>query len=798
MKLHSRIFTQPIRRVAFLCICTLAIYGCSGSSGSGPNEVQSSVESETDPLPGTVVTPATDAQPSTTPIVDTENPSSETLSAPSSPAEDAQLSTAAPEPPTATTTQVNFDITVPVYMSNELQVRLESGDINTTAAFVNDESWSASGVFPIDTDNPLMVTFFDRNGAITLGTVDTVFRTGTTISQSVQITADQFDTERWDSDGDGVSNIAELIAGTNPEGDILLSPVQASLEILPIKNFRISWQPSAGADFYRVLENPDGLSGFSQVSEDIVSSIRSFDHRVALYNRVNARYVVQACNASGCVDSDPLFVTGTLESAIGYFKASNAGRDDAFGGSVALSADGNTLAVGATHESSVATGINGDQTDNSASNSGAVYVFVRSNGQWQQEAYVKASNTDIRDFFGRSVSLSADGNTLAVGASGERSAATGINGDQADNSLMFNGGAVYVFSRSNGQWQQQAYVKASNTLRSSGYGSSISLSSDGDTLAVGAFEESSAATGINGDQATVARLRSAGAVYVFVRSDGQWQQQAYVKASNTDSDQSFGASVSLGADGNKLAVGAPRESSAATGINGDQTDNSADNAGAVYVFVRSDGQWQQQAYVKASNAVTDQSFGASVSLGADGNKLAVGAPRERGAATGVNGDQADIGADNSGAVFVFVRSDGQWRQQAYVKASNTDRNDNFGGNVSLSANGNMLAVGATGEDSTATGINGDQTDNSGTITGAVYVFFRSDGQWQQRAYIKASNTDREFDSSSLRQPFGGSVSMSADGNVLAIGAGRESSAATGINGDQTVNLIRDTGAVYLY
>ena len=78
------------------------------------------------------------------------------------------------------------------------------------------------------------------------------------------------------------------------------------------------------------------------------------------------------------------------------------------------------------------------------------------------------------------------------------------------------------------------------------------------------------------------------------------------------------------------------------------------------------------------------------------------------------------------------------------------------------------------------------------------MFFRSDGQWQQRAYIKASNTDREFDSSSLRQPFGGSVSMSADGNVLAIGAGRESSAATGINGDQTVNLIRDTGAVYLY
>ena len=99
--------------------------------------------------------------------------------------------------------------------------------------------------------------------------------------------------------------------------------------------------------------------------------------------------------------------------------------------------------------------------------------------------------------------------------------------------------------------------------------------------------------------------------------------------------------------------------------------------------------------------------------------LAVGASAEDSAATGVNGDQADNGADNSGAVYVFVRSGSTWTQQAYIKASNTDANDNFGRSVALS--GDTLAVGAYLEDSAAPGVNGDQADNSAAIAGAVYV-----------------------------------------------------------------------------
>jgi hypothetical protein len=111
---------------------------------------------------------------------------------------------------------------------------------------------------------------------------------------------------------------------------------------------------------------------------------------------------------------------------------------------VALSADGNTMAVGAPWEDSNAIGVNGNQAGNSSPASGAVYVFSRSGSTWLQQAYVKASNTEGGDFFGWSVALSADGNTLAVGATNEASNATGIGGDQTNNSAS-NAGAVYLY-----------------------------------------------------------------------------------------------------------------------------------------------------------------------------------------------------------------------------------------------------------------------------------------------------------------------------------------------------------------
>jgi hypothetical protein len=456
-----------------------------------------------------------------------------------------------------------------------------------------------------------------------------------------------------------------------------------------------------------------------------------------------------------------------------YVKASNTGAGDRFGSTIALSGD--TLAVGAEREASSDTGINGSQTDDSAENAGVVYVFVRNGSRWMQQAYIKGSNTEAGDLFGTSVTLSGD--TLAVGARGEDSSATGENGDETDNSAD-GSGAVYVFVRDGTSWSQQAYIKASNTGSDDLFGQSVALS--GDTLAVGADGERSSATGVNGDQAANNAIR-AGAVYVFTRSGETWSQQAYIKASNTESNEHFGTNIAL--SGDLLAVGVPKEDSSATGINGNQADNTALGSGAVYVFGRTGQVWSQEAYIKSSNSQSNDQFGHSVAV--SGQTLAVGALKEGSSASGVDSDQTDNGEPGAGAAYVFTRSGGLWSQEAYIKTSSTHRMQ-LGSGIGL--DGDTLVVGANFERSNATGVNGNSADRSLGAAGAAFLFIRRDGAWTQQAYLKASNTD-------AGDRFGERVAISGD--TIAAGAILEDSGATGIDGDGGNNA-ETAGAVYVF
>lgn len=459
-----------------------------------------------------------------------------------------------------------------------------------------------------------------------------------------------------------------------------------------------------------------------------------------------------------------------------YIKASNTGAGDEFGRVIAI--DGSTLVVGAPLEDSGATGIGGDQNNSNASNSGAVYVFTRTGTTWTQQAYIKASNAGVGDEFGLSVAI--DGDTLAVGAHLEDSNGTGINNGAAEaDDTAPDSGAVYVFTRTGVTWTQQAYIKASNTGGGDRFGFSVALSSD--TLAVGAFDEDSGATSVGGDQNNNSAGGS-GAVYVFTRSGSTWAQQAYVKAFNADAGDLFGISVALAGD--TLAVGANKEDSTGTGVNsGVEGNDSASDSGAAYVFTRSGNTWVQQAYVKASNTSPGDEFGRRVAL--DGDTLAVGAYREDG-----------NGLVDSGAVYVFTRSNGQWTQQAYIKASNAAANNRLGFSIALS--GDTLVAGSSGEDSSSTGVGGDQFKNpEAWASGAAYVFTRTGSTWTQQAYVKASNTGgaptaQDSNGNELfGDQFGAGVAV--DGDTVVVGAYTEDSNGTA----ESDNSASNSGAVYV-
>jgi hypothetical protein len=379
--------------------------------------------------------------------------------------------------------------------------------------------------------------------------------------------------------------------------------------------------------------------------------------------------------------------------------------------------------------------------------------------------YFKASNTGRSDRFGQALAMS--GNTLAVGAPFEDTTGSGESARAP--------GAVYVFERGPSGWSQQAFLKASNALVADRFGWSVAL--NGDVLAVGAVRESSASRGINGSQGETSALRS-GAVYVFVRQGQHWTQQAYIKASNTDGDDWFGQSVALSGMGrwfsdedseDVLVVGADGEDSSSREV---QSDNNSSRSGAAYVFVREGTAWRQAAYLKADTPTKDSHFGAAVAV--SGDTVVVGEPRS--AVGGV------------GAVHVFERSAGTWRESVRLEAAHPGEGDGFG--EALALDGDLLAIGAPGEDSAARGIGGDPSSDGAPESGAVYIFTRQQGGgFQPTAYLKASNA-------SERHGFGTSVDLS--GPLLVVGASGEGSGSTGVDGNQADQSVPLSGAAYVF
>ena len=406
-------------------------------------------------------------------------------------------------------------------------------------------------------------------------------------------------------------------------------------------------------------------------------------------------------------------------------KAADPDPSDLFG--YAMDISGDTLVISVVEDDSGDSGVDGDELDNSLEDSGAVYVFVRRGGEWEKQAYLKASNPGEKDWFGEAVAI--DGDTLAVSAILEDSGATGVNGDQTDNS-MSNTGAVYIFVREDGQWSQQAYLKSSNPyIYPDGYGNDYfgqTLALSGDTLVAGSPNK----VGLSPDDPSSQSGIFVGSAYVFEREGGVWEQTAYLKAEVPRQFDSFGYSLAISEE--TIVVGVPYEDSTATGINGPPGPPPApltvdeSDSGAAFVFEKIDGVWERTTYIKASNTGDGDYFGRSVDI--SGDTIVIGAPREDGDSTGVNGDQFNNGLSNSGAAYVFVRSEDGWAQEAYIKASNADIADNFGSAAITSDN--SLFIGASNKRAL---VGGEEIP----AAGAGYRFVRTDAVWQEEAFYQS-------------------------------------------------------------
>ncbi len=420
----------------------------------------------------------------------------------------------------------------------------------------------------------------------------------------------------------------------------------------------------SGASSARLLARPSAAGGFVRLP------VPRFSDSGVRVDAPGARYPLRI---------DPFVQQGRKLVGTGAVGDASPG----LGWSVALSDDGDTALVG-------------DVGDNRGK--GAAWVFTRSRGRWSQQGRkLVGAGGPAGAQQGSSVALSGDGNTALVGGDGRK------------------GGAVWVFTRSGRTWAQQGpKLVGTGAVGGSGQGSSVALSSDGDTALVGGYLDNS----------------NAGAVWVFTRSGTTWTQQgpklvgtgaAGPGAGGLVPGAGQGSSVALSSDGNTALVGGFRD-------NGGQ--------GATWVFTRSGTTWTQQGpKLVGTGSKGEAGQGSSVALSDDGNTALVGG----------GGNVTNV----VGAAWVFTRSGSTWTQQGrkLVGTGAAGRADQ-GYSVALSAGGNTALVGGF-------------RDNGGK--GATWVFTRSGTTWiHQGRKLVGTRAGR-------RPGQGFSVALSGDGNTALVG-----------------------------
>jgi FG-GAP repeat len=478
------------------------------------------------------------------------------------------------------------------------------------------------------------------------------------------------------------------------------------------KTFSFSWF-DVGASYYKLQKNPDGISGFSQLGSNIAGTSVNEVISVHTYDWSGAQYLIESCDALDSCQSSNTLTTASLElDAIGYIKASNSAADLKFGSTVASSSDGSVVA-----------------TTGGLSVANDIYIYRYDPGSgWSEEIIA-----DIPSGFIKSLSISGDGNVIAVGntqnnvyvykfttawaleftiptpggsATFGSSVALSRDGQSlaiGDPTFSTNGSAYVFIDDLDGTWSQRGTLMtapdatvnlgAGIGVAADAFGQSVALSSDGTLLVVAAV------------YAETATAIDAGHAYVYSWGGLSWALDDTLSAQTPVRDSLFGQSLSLSDDGATLAVG---------------LDPLALD-GEVHIF-RDSGGWALQGSPLEPVDGNGEGFGRSVTLSADGNTLLVGAYNENTLGSGIN-PTPDTGAASSGAAFLFTYGGASWSQTTFIKSPNPVASDQFGYAVDMSADASTLVIGAFGEDSNSTGINSTyNNDGSANTSGAIYLY----------------------------------------------------------------------------
>ncbi|PQJ84173.1 hypothetical protein [Aliivibrio sifiae] len=469
-----------------------------------------------------------------------------------------------------------------------------------------------------------------------------------------------------------------------------------------VKTYFFEWEDSSNASYYTLCEKSNSYKDNCNIIQDNLKGLSTQYElsRLLTPKFLDKEFFIIARNGKNIKLSNVRSVNqDEYLKSIGVVKSSNAKDNDYFGRSVSFSEDGNTLSIGAF-------GVDGLK--------GKVYIYQKKDNLWEQRVELSPDDLEAGDRFGISNAISKDGKTLVVGADHhnynplsevgkpgkayvyynvadswvfDRILTRGVNDDSFGLyiSISDNGstiaiaspgenndiGNVYLYTNDGEVWSDKSLAPShTDPYGPNRFGSSVSLSSNGNVVAIGAVGESSDSSHTN-----------LGGVYIFKKQMGNWEEKTRLELPSTISGQQyhFGKSVSLDNTGATLAIGSPEEGS----------------LGAVYIFKESNDSWSQVEKVQHSSLQNGDLFGYRVKLSGDANSLIIGAFTDN------SGDifLDDNLVENSGAVYFYKKENNLWFFDSYIKSPKNQKGGHFGLGLDISDDGSQMFIGARKESS---------------------------------------------------------------------------------------------------